>query len=126
MEANVDNSTKPVQFVRCLKCNKILKISRFDTEALLDHIRADHPEIEIINREDEPKHVTLQEKLINDNREHGDHSELYLRREEESKVKTAKCDQPEVTGISINSEESKFAPPTKQNQNQTFLIQNST
>ena len=36
-------------FVRCLKCNKILKCSRYDTTALLNHIRTDHPEIEIVD-----------------------------------------------------------------------------
>ncbi|XP_011178880.1 uncharacterized protein LOC105209912 isoform X2 [Zeugodacus cucurbitae] len=35
-------------YVRCLKCNKILECSRYDTNALLEHIRTDHPEIEII------------------------------------------------------------------------------
>lgn len=36
-------------YVRCLKCKKILKCSRYDTSTLLEHIRTDHPEIEIID-----------------------------------------------------------------------------
>ncbi|XP_014101264.3 uncharacterized protein [Bactrocera oleae] len=44
------DSPEPVKthYVRCLKCNKILECSRYDTNALLEHIRTDHPEIEII------------------------------------------------------------------------------
>lgn len=38
-----------VHFVRCLKCQKILKCSRYDTAALLQHIRSDHPEVEIVD-----------------------------------------------------------------------------
>ncbi|XP_017474758.1 PREDICTED: uncharacterized protein LOC108365273 [Rhagoletis zephyria] len=36
-------------YVRCLKCNKILDCSRYDTNALLEHIRTDHPELEVVN-----------------------------------------------------------------------------
>ncbi|XP_030387386.1 uncharacterized protein LOC115634001 [Scaptodrosophila lebanonensis] len=35
----------PEQYVRCLKCLKIIKCSRYDTSSLVDHIQADHPEI---------------------------------------------------------------------------------
>ncbi|XP_037955158.1 uncharacterized protein LOC119685044 [Teleopsis dalmanni] len=38
-----------VHYVRCLKCLKILKCSRFDTVCLLEHIRKDHPEIQVVS-----------------------------------------------------------------------------
>uniref|UniRef100_A0A1A9X502 LITAF domain-containing protein n=1 Tax=Glossina brevipalpis TaxID=37001 RepID=A0A1A9X502_9MUSC len=44
-----------IHYVRCLKCRKILKCSRFDTAVLLDHIRNDHPEIEIVGKGSESK-----------------------------------------------------------------------
>ncbi|XP_068146627.1 uncharacterized protein [Drosophila tropicalis] len=34
-----------VQFVRCLKCLKVIKCSRYDTNGLVQHIAQDHPEI---------------------------------------------------------------------------------
>ncbi|XP_054738755.1 uncharacterized protein LOC129244885 isoform X1 [Anastrepha obliqua] len=44
------DSPEPVKthYVRCLRCQKILECSRYDTNALLEHIRTDHPEIEIV------------------------------------------------------------------------------
>lgn len=42
-------NSKDLDFVRCIKCGKIMKCSRYDVAVLLDHIRNDHPEIEIID-----------------------------------------------------------------------------
>ncbi|XP_067634293.1 uncharacterized protein [Eurosta solidaginis] len=41
--------TVKTHYVRCLKCSKILECSRYDTNALLDHIRTDHRDIEIVD-----------------------------------------------------------------------------
>ncbi|XP_030557939.1 uncharacterized protein LOC115760600 [Drosophila novamexicana] len=40
-------STQPtdVQYLRCLKCLKIIKCSRYDTSCLVRHVQKDHPEI---------------------------------------------------------------------------------
>ncbi|XP_059220724.1 uncharacterized protein LOC106089505 [Stomoxys calcitrans] len=37
--------------VRCLKCRKVLECSRYNVSPLLQHIRSDHPEVEIIDDE---------------------------------------------------------------------------
>ncbi|EDW09051.1 uncharacterized protein LOC6579220 isoform X2 [Drosophila mojavensis] len=34
-----------VQYLRCLKCLKIIKCSRYDTSCLVHHVQKDHPEI---------------------------------------------------------------------------------
>lgn len=34
-----------VQYLRCLKCMKIIKCSRYDTSCLVHHVQKDHPEI---------------------------------------------------------------------------------
>ena len=47
--------SKEITLVRCLKCMKILSCSRYDTLALLEHIRTDHPEIDIIDTDTKQK-----------------------------------------------------------------------
>lgn len=46
---------REITLVRCLKCMKILSCSHYDTLALLDHIRTDHPEIDVIDTDGKPK-----------------------------------------------------------------------
>ncbi|KAM7343552.1 uncharacterized protein ACRADG_010546 [Cochliomyia hominivorax] len=47
--------SKEINLVRCLKCGKILKCSRYDTAALLEHIHTDHPEVDIIDTDTKQK-----------------------------------------------------------------------
>lgn len=47
--------SKEINLVRCLKCGKILKCSRYDTAALLEHIRNDHPEVDIVDTDTKQK-----------------------------------------------------------------------
>ncbi|XP_012160271.1 uncharacterized protein LOC101448421 isoform X1 [Ceratitis capitata] len=44
------DSPEPLKthYVRCLKCGEILECSRYDTNALLEHIRTNHTEVEIV------------------------------------------------------------------------------
>ncbi|XP_065370224.1 uncharacterized protein LOC135962302 [Calliphora vicina] len=51
--------SKEINLVRCLKCGKILKCSRYDTAALLEHIRNDHPEVDIIDTDTKQKRTTV-------------------------------------------------------------------
>lgn len=50
MENSENDKHVSVHFVRCLKCGKILKCSRFDTAALLRHIETDHPELVVSSK----------------------------------------------------------------------------
>lgn len=50
MENSDNDKHVSVHFVRCLKCGKILKCSRFDTAALLRHIETDHPELVVSSK----------------------------------------------------------------------------
>ncbi|KAL9919357.1 uncharacterized protein ACN427_001345 [Glossina fuscipes fuscipes] len=64
MESGTKNvGENAIHYVRCLKCRKILKCSRFDTAVLLDHIRTDHPEIEIVGKGSEPKATSQRSSL---------------------------------------------------------------
>lgn len=67
---NDESSPKSNQthFVRCLKCNKILKCSRYDTSTLLNHIKTDHPEIEIVDSEESKKATQFEGNSRNDQR----------------------------------------------------------
>lgn len=37
--------SKDVQYLRCLRCLKIIKCSRYDTNSMVLHVQQDHPEI---------------------------------------------------------------------------------
>ncbi|XP_023305621.2 uncharacterized protein LOC111687413 [Lucilia cuprina] len=53
--------SKEINLVRCLKCGKILKCSRYDTAALLEHIRTDHPEVDVVDTDTKRKRSYLEE-----------------------------------------------------------------
>lgn len=39
------SKSKDVQYLRCLRCLKIIKCSRYDTNCMVRHVQQDHPEI---------------------------------------------------------------------------------
>uniref|UniRef100_A0A1B0FQC6 LITAF domain-containing protein n=1 Tax=Glossina morsitans morsitans TaxID=37546 RepID=A0A1B0FQC6_GLOMM len=107
MESGTKNGGEnAIHYVRCLKCRKILKCSRFDTAVLLDHIRTDHPEIEIVGKGSEPK-ATSQRPSLRPSHRDTTVSDSFLSR-------NGGAPDIEMTHYSIKSEQLDSLPEIKQ------------